>query len=113
MGRMASGEGEGARRDGHADERVEAAGQAADDGAGHEGEELPVGGAHPQAPGSDLAGGDGPKRPADPVLESPVDEQDDDDRDHPDEVVLAQVGVEVEAEDAEGGDGGQSRASNP
>ena len=42
--------------------------------------------------------------PAHAVLESPVDEQDHEDGDHPDQVVLAQVAAEVEAEDVEGGD---------
>ena len=63
--------------------------------------------AHPQAARSDLAGGDGPQRPARPVFERPVDEQDDDGGHHPHQVVLAQIGVEVEPEDVERGHGGE------
>ena len=90
-GKDGGGEGEGGRGDGQSDEREQTAGQTADDGAGDEGEEFPVRGPHPQSRGGDLAGRDPAQSPAHAVLERAVHEQDDDDGDHPDQVVLAQV----------------------
>ena len=95
-------EGERIGADRAGDEGEQPAGNAADDGAYDEGQELPVRVSDAQRRGRDLTRGEGPERPAEPVFEGALHEQQDDDGDDPDQVVLAEEAAHLDAEQREG-----------
>ena len=85
-------------RHGAVHESEQAPGDATEHGVEHEGQEFPVRVADAKGRRGDLADGQTTKSPSHPVLEQPGQEQEDEDGDHPDEVILAHLGVERESE---------------
>ena len=85
------------------DEGEQTTGQAADDRARHEGQQFPVGRPDAQGGRGDLARRESSQRPPEPVLESPLDQQKDDQGRDPDDVVLAEQAAHTEPEEAERG----------